>query len=78
MDITVNMTGSILNIKATVDLYWMLVLLLIIVSCKAVPVVIDVAFAIKQALVLRELRKEHEAHRQQVRKAKQLANEVFK
>lgn len=78
MEIIVNMTDSLLNIEAKVELFWLLVLLLIIVSCKVLPVVVDVVFAVKHALVLRELRKEREAHRQQVRKAKQFANEVFK
>lgn len=78
MELIVNMTDSLLNIETTVDLHWLLVLLLLIVSCKTLPVVVHVAFAVKHALVLRELRKEREANRQQVRKAKQFANEVFK
>lgn len=78
MDIIVNLKDSLLMIEATVDLYWLLVLLLIMVGFKALPAVFDVVFAVKHALVLRELRKEREAHRQQVRKAKQFANEVFK
>lgn len=78
MDIIVNLKGNVLSLDATLNVYWLLVLMAIIVSCKAVPVVIDVVFAVKHALVIREFRSKQEAHRLQVRRAKQLANEVFK